>query len=78
MRVMVIANDDNETNGRRLVFAVNSEVKNTALKKYKSKHGTHSNIATLQIDADTPEQDQEAELSRALEESERQYRGKVG
>ncbi|PPJ50233.1 hypothetical protein CBER1_07206 [Cercospora berteroae] len=57
---------------------VNSEAENTALKKYKSKHGTHSNIATLKIKVDTPEDEQEDEINRVFEEAAKQFKEKVG
>lgn len=63
---------------KNLYLQVNSEAKNTALKKYISKNGTHSNIASVRIKADTPEDKQKEVGKQALEEMGKQFRSKVG
>lgn len=66
-------------NGRKnLYLQVNSEATNTALKKFKSRHGTHANIATTSISMDTPANKQEEELRKAMEDVENQFKSKVG
>ena len=37
---------------------VNSEATNEALKKWRQKHGTHANLATVSFDPDTPREKQ--------------------
>ncbi|KAM5485305.1 hypothetical protein MaudMau93_005458 [Microsporum audouinii] len=44
---------------KRVYLQVNSQAKNDALKKWKKKHGTHSNLAVGTIDENTPEEEQE-------------------
>ncbi|KAF2245227.1 hypothetical protein BU26DRAFT_79010 [Trematosphaeria pertusa] len=63
---------------KNIYLQVNSEAKNTALKKFRSKHGTHANIATAEIKVDTPENKQQQEVEEALEEMTKQYRSKIG
>lgn len=56
---------------RRVYLQVNSEAKNEKLKEFKGKkRGTHANLASTEIDPDTPINQQKAALAKAWEELE--------
>lgn len=63
---------------KNLYLQANSEAKNTALKEYISKNGTHSNLATVRIKADTPVDKQSEAGKQALADMGAQFRSKVG
>ncbi|KAF2875183.1 hypothetical protein BDV95DRAFT_603946 [Massariosphaeria phaeospora] len=63
---------------KNIYLQVNSEAKNTALKKFKSKHGSDANVATAKIKVDVPEDKQEEEVEGALESMTEQYSSKIG
>ena len=43
---------------KKVYLQINAEAKNDVLKKYRSKHGSHANLATATVDPNTPEKDQ--------------------
>ncbi|KAH9881160.1 hypothetical protein J1614_001655 [Plenodomus biglobosus] len=62
--------DAGETiNGYKNVYLqVNTEATNSALKKYVSKYGTHSNVAVGKIPVDVPEDKQEEVVKELVED----------
>jgi hypothetical protein len=63
---------------KNLYLQANSQAKNTAIKKYISRNGTHANIATTQIDMDTPKEKQEEEAIRAMKDFQNGFFSKIG
>lgn len=53
--------DAGESQGgkKKIYLQVNSQAKNDALKKFRSKYGSHANLAVGTIDENTPAADQE-------------------
>lgn len=72
--------DSGETvNGYKNVYLqVNSEATNTALKKYKSKYGTHSNVAAAKIPANVPEAEQEKVVKDLMADFKKKFSSKIG
>lgn len=66
-------------NGKKNIYLqANSQAKNTAIKRFISKNGTHANIASAEIDVNTPEDRQKEEAERVFAELQAGFRSKVG
>jgi hypothetical protein len=66
-------------NGKKNIYLqANSQAKNTALKKYISKHGTHSNIGVAQINVDVAHDKQKEEADKAFKQLEAEFHSKIG
>ena len=63
---------------KNIYLQANSQAKNTAIKRFISKNGTHANIASAQIDMSTPKDKQKEETARALAELQAGYNSKIG
>lgn len=72
--------DAGETvNGYKIVYLqVNSEATNTALKKYVSKYGTHSNVAAAKIPVEIPEDKREEVVHDLLADFRKKFSSKIG
>ncbi|KAF2240279.1 hypothetical protein BU26DRAFT_556948 [Trematosphaeria pertusa] len=57
---------------------VNSEATNTALKKYVSKYGTHSNVAAAKIPVDVPDDKQEEVVKDLVADFRKKFSSKIG
>ncbi|KAH8696935.1 hypothetical protein GQ44DRAFT_779388 [Phaeosphaeriaceae sp. PMI808] len=64
---------------KKVNLQVNSQAKSTALKEYVSnKKGTHANVASAEIDINTPEDKQEEAVQNMLKTVTTQYKSKIG
>ncbi|KAH7345911.1 hypothetical protein BKA66DRAFT_447955 [Pyrenochaeta sp. MPI-SDFR-AT-0127] len=63
---------------KNVYLQVNSEASNTALKKYISKHGTHSNVAAAKIPVDVPEDKQEEVVKELVADFRKKFSSKIG
>ena len=63
---------------KSLYLQINSQAKNEALKKYRSKHGSHAKLATATVDQNTPEEDQENVFTDIWSNMESQAKEKLG
>ena len=54
------------------LLQINAEAKNDVLKKYRSKHGSHANLATATVDPNTPEKDQKKVITDVWKDLESQ------
>lgn len=63
---------------KNVYLQINSEAKNTALKKHRKKHGPHDNIAVVKVKTDTPEDEQEQHIDEVFEDATKQFKEKIG
>ena len=63
---------------KNICLQVNSEAKNTALKDYENKHGTHCDLTVASIKVDAPEDQQATNIVKALDAMEAQCKSKIG
>jgi hypothetical protein len=63
---------------KNVYLQVNSEAKNTALKKYVSKHGTHSNVAAAKIPVEVPGDKQEEVVKGLVADFREKFYSKIG
>jgi hypothetical protein len=57
---------------------VNSEATNTALKKYVSKCGTHSNVVAAKVLVDVPDEKQEEVVKDLVADFRKKLSSKIG
>ncbi len=63
---------------KNVYLQVNSEAKNEALKKFRTKRGTHANLATATIDENTPPEKQEEVAMAFWDKIESQAKKNIG
>jgi len=64
---------------KKVNLQVNSQAKSAALKEYISnKKGTHANVASAEIDINTPEDKQEEAVQDMFKTVTAQYKSKIG